>query len=391
MNEFKLNKPQLQAALNNLVEEKSGINTLMEITLNAFMKAERDQFLPESINNKGNGFRKINGFGMSQSLALKIPRDRLGLFKPLVLAIMRETNLQLEELCFELYTKGLTTRDIESLVENIYGKKLSSSKISNINKLFYKDMELFRTRRIDKHYPLIYIDATFINTRRVDSVSKEAYYIVLGVKRDMTREIIGIYNQPTESSSNWKDMFVDLKQRGLERCDLIVSDNLSGINSAIELQFENIKVQQCVLHLKRNVLRKVLMKHRREVADDLKIVFAMDDTSDNIQAANKRAKTFSEKWSKHYPHIAKFSNENEMSYYFTYLNFNFKIWRMIYTTNWIERFNKDIKRTTKIRNSMPSVESCLTLLSKIAMNKNNETYSYPIYNLQSDVLFQKFE
>lgn len=95
MNEFRLNKPQLQAALDNLVKEKSGLNTLMEITLNAFMKAERDQFLPESINNKGNGFRKINGLGISESLSLQIPRDRLSQFKPMVLEIMRESNVQL--------------------------------------------------------------------------------------------------------------------------------------------------------------------------------------------------------------------------------------------------------------------------------------------------------
>ena len=156
MNEFKLNKPQLQAALNNLVEEKSGLNTLMEITLNAFMKAERDQFLPGSVNNKGNGFRKVNGLGISESLALRIPRDRLSQFKPLILEIMRESNTQLEELCFELYYKGLTTREIEGITENIYGKKLSSSKISNINKTFYKDMELFRKRQIQSHYPIIY-------------------------------------------------------------------------------------------------------------------------------------------------------------------------------------------------------------------------------------------
>lgn len=142
---------------------------------------------------------------MSESLALKIARDRLGLFKPQVLGIMRETNLQLEVMCFELYTKGLTTRDIESLVENIYGKKLSSSKTSNIYKLFYKEMELFRNRRINKHNPLMYIDATFINTRRrVDSVSKEAYYIVLGVKPDMTRVIIGIYNLPNPQATGKK-------------------------------------------------------------------------------------------------------------------------------------------------------------------------------------------
>ena len=387
MNEFKLNKPQLQAALNNLVEEKSGLNTLMELTLNAFMKAERDQFLPESVNNKGNGYRKVNGLGLCESLALRIPRDRLGHFKPMILAIAKETNTQFEELCFELYCKGLTTRDIEDLTDSIYGKKLSSSKISNINKSFYEEMKCFRMRKIDDHYPIIYIDATFINTRRIDSVSKEAFYIVLGVKKNTKREVLGIYNQPTESASNWKDMFKDLKNRGLKQCDLFVSDNLSGINSVIELQFEGIKIQQCVLHLKRNILKKIKMKHRKEIAKDLKVVFDMDKSDDTVEQAFKRAKIFSEKWSKFYPHLEKFNNENEIRYYFTYLNFDFKIRRMIYTTNWIERLNKDFKRTTKIRNSMPSVKSVLTLLSKVAINKNAGHYNYPIYNLKEDSLF----
>lgn len=387
MNEFKLNKPQLQAALNNLVEEKSGLNTLMEITLNAFMKAERDQFLPDSKNNKGNGYRKVNGLGLSESIALQIPRDRLGDFKPLILAIARETNTQFEELCFELYCKGLTTRDIEGITESIYGKKLSSSKISNINKTFYEEMKLFRMRKINAHYPIIYIDATFINTRRVDSVSKEAFYVVLGVKKNMKREVLGIYNEPTESASNWKDMFKDLKNRGLEQCNLIVSDNLSGINSVIELQFEGIKIQQCVLHLKRNVFKKIKKKHRKEVAKDLAVVFDMDKSDDTQELAFKRSREFSEKWSSFYPHLKKFNDENEIRYYFTYLNFDFKIRRMIYTTNWIERLNKDFKRTTKIRNSMPSVESVLTLLSKVAIDKNAGTYNYPIYNLREDPLF----
>lgn len=352
------------------------------------MKAERDQFLPESLNNKGNGFRKVNGLGISESLALRIPRDRLSQFKPLILEIMRKSNTQLEELCFELYYKGLTTREIEDITENIYGKKLSKSKISNINKIFYKDMELFRKRQIQSHYPIIYIDATFINTRRVDSVSKEAYYIVLGVKQDMTREIIGIYNQPTESASHWKEIFDDLKSRGLQQCDLLVSDNLSGINSVVELQFEGISIQQCVLHLKRNILRKTLMKHRREMADDLKVVFDMDKVDDELEKAFERANNFAEKWSKYYPHVKKFSDENEIQYYFSYLKFDYKIRRMIYTTNWIERFNKSIKRTTKIRNSMPSIDSVLTLISKVASEQNNSTYSYPIYNLQEEKLFQ---
>ena len=130
------------------------------------------------------------------------------------------------------------------------------------------------------------------------------------------------------------------------------------------------------------------MKHRREIADDLKVVFDMDKADDMLEKAYKRADTFAQKWSKHYPHIKKFSDKNEIKYYFSYLEFDHKFWRMIYTTNWIERFNKSIKRTTKIRNSMPSIDSVLTLISKVAMEQNNSTYSYPIYNLQEDKLFQ---
>ncbi len=129
------------------------------------------------------------------------------------------------------------------------------------------------------------------------------------------------------------------------------------------------------------------MKHRKEIAQDLKVVFDMDKSDDTKEQAYKRAKEFSEKWSKFYPHLEKFNSENKIRYYFTYLNFDFKIRRMIYTTNWIERLNKDFKRTTKIRNSTPSVKSVLTLLSKVAINKNAGHYNYPIYNLKEDPLF----
>jgi transposase-like protein len=164
---------------------------------------------------------------------------------------------------------------------------------------------------------------------KVDSVSKEAFYIVLGVKKDMRREILGIYNQPKESSENWKDMF-----------------------------------------------------------HDLKLVFDMNNSVDNKAAAYNRSKKFSQKWSKYYPHLNKFMNESEICYYFTYLDFDYQIRRMIYTTNWIERLNKDFKRTTNIRNSMPSVESVLTLLSKVAIDKNASTYNYPIYNLADNTIFK---
>ena len=149
---------------------------MLEMTLNAFMKAERDAHLSETQNNKGNGYRRINGLGIGEALQLNIPRDRLSQFKPWILEVMRESQDTMNELFFELYAKGLTTRDIESITQSLYGKQLSSSSISRITQTFSEEMAVFRSRPIDQHYPIIYLDATFISTRR-EQVSKEAYYI----------------------------------------------------------------------------------------------------------------------------------------------------------------------------------------------------------------------
>ena len=294
---------------------------------------------------------------------------------------------QMNELFFELYAKGLTTRDIESITQTIYGKQLSSSSISRITQTFNEEMALFRSRPLDAHYPIIYLDATFISTRR-ETVSKEAYYIVLGVKPDATRDVIGIYNAPTESAAVWDDIILDLKQRGLQRSHLFVIDDLAGLDAALESHFEQPNIQKCVLHLKRNVLKRVKKVHRQAMADDLKEVFNMDKHDDIEAHAQARAQQFYQQWGNLYPHINVFNHEQRMSYYFAYLNYHPSIRNMIYTTNWIERLNKDFKRTIKIRNSMPSVESVLTLLSKVAMDKNLTRYQYPIHRLKADSMFQ---
>jgi len=386
MDRLTLNKPQIQAALNDLVSQPSGLNAILEMMLNAFMKAERDDYLVDAKGNKGNGYRSLHGMGIGGALQLNIPRDRLCAFKPWILQVMRESQDQMNELFFELYAKGLTTRDISSLTESIYGQSLSPTSISRITESFAEEMRVFRSRPIDAYYPIIYLDATFISTRR-GSVSKEAYYTVLAVRPDTTREILGIYNAPTETSSIWKDILSDLKQRGLEDTNLFVTDDLRGLDSAIETQFGTSKIQKCVLHLKRNILKRVKKVHRQAVIEDLKVVFDLEKQDDTPEAAYARAREFYNRWKKLYTHLGIFADSQAISYYFTYLNYHLKIRNMIYTTNWIERLNKDFKRTLKIRNSMPSPESVLTLLSKVALEMNLGRYRYGIDRLKADSMF----
>ena len=387
MNKLTLNQPQIQAALNHLVSQPSGLNAMLEMTLNAFMKAERDLHLDSSVNNKGNGYRAINGIGIGDSLQLQIPRDRLSQFKPWILQIMRQSQDQINDLFFELYSKGLTTRDIESITQSIYGQTLSRSAISRITQSYREEMALFRSRAIETNYSAIYMDATFISTRR-GTVSKEAYYIVLGVKADATREIIGIYNAPTESASVWQDIIQDLKSRGLISCGLFIIDDLAGLDCAIEQSFKHTRIQKCVLHLKRNVLKRVKKTHRQAIADDLSVVFDVENKDDTLDKAFIRAKAFYQRWYKLYPHFKSFNQTEHIQYYFSYLRYDYRVRNMLYTTNWIERLNKDFKRTIKIRNSMPSVDSVLTLLSKVAIDKNQSRYQYPVYRLKLDSMFQ---
>lgn len=384
MNNLQLTPHQLQVLFEQTLEKPDGLNTLLSLTLNALMKSERNIFLSDKENNKGNGYRNIKGLGIGNALELAIPRDRLGLFKPLLLSIMKEQNEALNELCFELYANGLTTRQIESITASIYGKQLSKSSVSRITEEFYDEMKAFRERQLESDYPIVYLDATYVKTKR-ERVSTEAYYVALAVKKDMTREVIGIYNSPTESAYVWNEIFNDFKQRGLKNIGLMVIDDLNGLDSAIERHF-NCRIQKCVLHLKRQILRQTKKTHRNTMAEDLADIFRVGKNDDKNQIII-RAKDFYNKWKIYYRHISIFNDIERLQYYITYLNYEEYIQNMIYTTNWIERLNKAFKRTLKIRNSMPSIDSVLTLMSKVAIEMEQGSYKYPVSSFVNSKLF----
>lgn len=380
---IELTKVQLQASLSKLLEQENGLTSVLEMTLNGLMHSERSNYLQQSIQNKGNGYRKAFAVGLGKQIELKIPRDRLGLFQPMVLALIRDQKQQLEDLSFELYGNGLTTSQIGSVMKKIYGKHYSKQAISNITSTFYNQMQMWRERSLDATYLAVYIDAIHLKVRR-GTVSSEAFYILLGVKEDYTREVIGIINIPSESASGWQEVLMDIKQRGVKKIGLIISDNLTGLDKVIPLIYRKTAHQKCVVHLKRNILNKVASKHKEEVAEDLKDVFDLDLSNDTVNNAFGRLDVFADKWRKKYRHIGNLVHNEMNELYFTYTNYHPKIRRMIYTTNWIERLNKEFRRTFKIRNSMPNYQSALTLLSKVAMDKEDGYMKYPIYKFKFD-------
>ena len=163
-----------------------------------------------------------------------------------MLELLKEDESRIKEACFELYSKGLTTKDVSSVIEKLYGKSYSESSITNITKGFYAQMEQWRERVLEQNWVAIFIDAIFVKVRR-DTVQSEAFYVLLGVKEDLTREVLGIYNYPTESATNWVDIAKDIQKRGVKNVNLFVSDGLTGIEDALKKVFPTTPLQPCIV------------------------------------------------------------------------------------------------------------------------------------------------
>lgn len=385
-----ITKEQTEALLSEFLTEENGLNSVLQMMLNAMMKSERTTHLQESENNKANGYRSGSVFGYGHQIELRIPRDRLSNFTPTILTLFRNQESYIKEVSFQLYTKGLTTRDVSDVMNVIYGKHYSKSKVSDISQSFYQQMQAWRNRTLDTHYPVIYIDGLHVKLKRGNRYENECFYIILGLKEDFTREVISIVNFPTESAYGWSQVFEELKQRGLQTAGLIVSDGLSGIEGSITEHFGSTPHQKCIVHLQRTLRSYVRSDDKKEIADDFRAVLAPDRTDYTIELAHQELIKFTEKWSLRYKTLGKYLLNLEWQPYFTYLNYSIHIRRMIYTTNWIERFNKSCRRTLKIRGAFPNEESVLALITSTAIEKTSKHYAYPIYNFKFEPkLFSK--
>jgi len=376
---IKLNKEQLETMLVSCLSTKEGLNQLTEALVNALMICERNSFLlhENSEPNKANGFRPVFKAGAGAALELKIPRDRLGLFKPVILTVLAQQEEKIKELSFALYGKGLTTSQISDVLTSIYGKDYSKSTISQITVEFSGMVEDWLNRRLDAYYPVIYIDALYLKVKR-ETVSNEAYYVILGVKEDYSREIMGVVNFPTESASGWQETLEGLRKRGVKRVGLVVYDDLSGLFESISKVYKKSLHQKCIIHFQRSMSRHIRVKDRRDFCRELSSIFDPDNKSYTIEKGVIKLRTFLLKWSSKYPSLKKVAERGDLSNIFTYLRYDYRVRRMLYTTNWIERFNKSVKRTTRMRNSFQNPRSGLILVGYVAMEMGEKTYKHPI-------------
>lgn len=385
MEDLHFTREQVTKILENIATEENGLQEIMKMSLEALMRAERQEH-NDNQGDMSNGYRPVKTFGRGKILELKVPRSRAGHFYPVILGLLRDQEEESRRLAFSLYGAGLTTQQVGELFDDIYGRQYSTSQISRMFNFAREEVTQWLERPLEPYYPIIYIDATFIYTRRVDNVSKEAYYTILGVRCDRTREVLAIVNFPTESASAWEDVFMTLKQRGMKETSLVVCDSLTSIETAIWKNFPQADIQLCTVHLQRNIQKHIKPRDKAEVAEDFKEVVCTGDKSDTSEKAWLRWQGFCQKWGKRYPSIGRMGLNDRYKLHFTYLGYDYRMQSMIYSTNWIERLNRDYKRTTRMRGALPNADATILLLGYVAMNRSAYQRKIPKINYETKKL-----
>jgi transposase-like protein len=349
-----------EVSLDGILDEfkgllKEALQTATEEELTSHLGYKKYQ---ESDNpNYRNGTNKKTLKSKYGEIDVSMPRDRDGTFEP-KLVQKRETLLKgSEDLILSLYTKGMSVRDIQHHLDDLYGYELSEQTISNITSAVIEKAKEWQNRPLESIYPIIFMDATVLKIR-VDRVVKNiAAYIMLGVTLEGKKEIIGIWIGENENSKYWLTLLNELKNRGVEDVLIFAIDGLNGFNQAIEAVYPKAEIQRCIVHQIRSSLRYVSWKDRKQVAKDLKSIYTAQTEEDAQLALTE----FNDIWGQKYPHISISwkTNWSELSTFFKYPQ---AIKTLIYTTNPIESLNSNIKRKTKSKGSFPTIDSAFKLL-----------------------------
>jgi len=365
---MKMTKVQLSELMREHAERENGLQDLLEIIIESMMLSERSEFLRTEPSNKGNGYRPGHTYVHGHKLEFRIPRDRYGNFHPRKLAILRDQEEECERLAGVLYTKGLTQEQVSEVFEQIYGQEYSKSSISRMVQCVRDQVSEWLDRGLESYYPVLFVDCVHIKIHRKRSVATEAFYVALAVTEEGRREVLGIFNMPAESATGWDSIFETLKSRGVQRIGLVVADGIAGLDTVVGKRFPGTPLQRCVTHLKRNMSAKVRHGDRAALAADLRDVFRTGQRGYTVEMAWKAWQDMCERWGKDYTSIKRLRHNADYKAYMTYLNYSPDIQSMIYTTNWIERLNRDFRRVTKMRTAMPNEESVLTLMGSVAMD-----------------------
>lgn len=340
------------------------VQEIMEAELDTHLGYDKHSKENKNTMNRRNGTSsktlRSSEYG---EVPLAVPRDRNGEFEPIIIKKNQTSLSGLEDQIIAMYTKGLSTRDIQDHFADLYGAEVSPTLISNVTNKILPLVKEWQNRPLEALYPIIFMDAIHFKVRHEGRIQSKAAYVVLGVTIEGYKDVLGIWIGETESSKFWLLVLNELKNRGVQDILIACTDNLVGFSDAIQATFPKTEVQKCIVHQIRNSIRFVGYKDLKTVTTDLKPIYKASTEELALEALSE----FDEKWGKKYPVITKswMDNWTELATFFKYPA---ELRRIIYTTNVIEGFHRQLRKPTKSKSVFPSDESLLKLLYLITMD-----------------------
>ena len=371
------------------VQETVGqyLSSLMDSEMTQFLGRNRYERCEGNTNHRNGSYdRKFTLKGIG-AVDIKVPRDRKGEFKTEVIPRSKQYEDSLREDLSVMFLAGISTRTLSMMSERLIGRRISSGEVSKVSKELTRSVEAWRERDLsgDK-IKYLYIDGTNFSMRIDRSIEKVPVLVVIGVTKEGHRTVLGLQAGDKESAASWREMFKDLKRRGLDAgliC-LGIMDGLSGLEKVFEEEFPEAKIQRCQIHVARNVLAKVPRKLKKEIGDEVRSIF--------YASSKKKALTFFEsfknRWDKEIPSAVK-CLERSLQACLTYLDFPEEEWVCLRTTNVIERVNKEFKRRTKPMEILAGERSCYMLLAFVCLKMEVHWRSKPIGNVAENLPFFK--
>ncbi|MFF2091417.1 IS256 family transposase [Paenibacillus sp. NPDC058174] len=333
----------------NLVTQfvQENLERIMQAEIASFMDSDAS----DSHNSRNGYYKRTLHTKYGNIEELSVPRDRNGLFQTQVFEPYQRRDGWLEEAVIQMYKSGMGTRDVARFIESMFGSHYSPTTISNITATVLEDIQQWQVRPLSKRYAVIYLDGLYVKLKR-STVSGEVIYFAMGIDEEGHRQILGFYIGGQESSNGWREVLKDLYSRGATEVLLGVFDGLPGLEDAFREIYPKADVQHCIVHKVRATFPKIRVEHKTDFLNDLKTIY----NAMNHEMALMEFDTVKAKWGKLYPKELK-SWENQLSTLLTFYKYPDAIKDAIYTSNPIERMNKEFRKRLKPMNSLTNMDA----------------------------------
>ncbi len=356
---------------------KALVERAMKAEMTAHLGYEKNDPSGKKTGNSRNGKSKKTIKGEFGNMEIAVPRDRNSTFEPVIIPKGETRFTGFDDKIISMYARGMTTRDIQEHLKDMYGVEVSPTLVSQVTDAITEEITLWQNRPLEEVYPIMYLDAVRVKVRHNGSVINKAVYLAIGVTLDGQKDVLGMWVAETEGAKFWLQVVTELKNRGVKDIFIACVDGLKGFPEAIEAVYPKTQVQLCIVHMVRHSLRYVSWKQRKEVAADLKSIYS----APTVEQAETNLTAFAAKWDASHPTISK-SWRNNWERIIPLFGYPPDIRKAIYTTNAIESLNMSLRKVTKNRGSFPNDEAMLKLLF-LALRNISKKWTMPIHDWKS--------